>query len=192
VTPHSINSGLGRTSAILCVLPPRKNYPAFLSAVCHGLAQVVPGQWFAVGTACSKQWHTVACYHGVVRKSRIPRERSTGTASPPQLESGRTRQLPSKEAAERTARADDARKSILSRSAWMPQSDRSNRRRRRTRAVPITLATRNRTLAGGLRNFLGLVQTSFQLNLDRSADSHQLMILKSMQTSEKSVHAVAS
>jgi hypothetical protein len=129
----------------------------------------------------------------ILPQSNWPRRNALrAMTSQPLLETGRPRQLPPKEAAERTAHADETRKSIERRSARTPQSDHSNRRCRRTCVMSITLATRNRTLAGGLRNFLRLGQPPLQLNLDRSADSHQLMILKSMQTAEKCVHAVAS
>jgi hypothetical protein len=39
--------------------------PAFLPAVCHCLEQAVLRQQATLGTACSKQWHTVSQLPGV-------------------------------------------------------------------------------------------------------------------------------
>ena len=60
---------LGTSSAILAAC----GKPAFLTTVCHCLEQAVPGQRVTLGTACSKQWHTVGQSPRIVRNADYAR-----------------------------------------------------------------------------------------------------------------------
>jgi hypothetical protein len=58
--------------------------------------------------------------------------------------------------------------------------------------MTVALSARDGALASGFRIAVGLVQSSFEFEVDSPADSYQLMVIESLQTFQKSVHAGAS